>query len=325
MTFNELKAFLLSQMKMSHIYQPVMVKTLLERNGTASDRDIAIEIAKYDQSQIEYYQNVTNKMVGRVLLNHKVVSKKKKDFFIEEFGTLSSAQIEELISICDYKLDDYVMKRGERIWQHRSTNREPISGSIRYQVLKRAEFRCELCGISAKEKALEVDHIVPRNLGGENSINNYQALCYSCNAMKRDKDSTDFRLNSVKYDQRDFDCPLCNKDKKKVISENNLAYLIYYDHPLTNLHSILIPKRHFSDFFNITQPELNAINALMSMAKEKILDCDKNISGFNIGINTGSIEGQKVCHCHTHLIPRRDGDKISTNTTLSIVPQSIQL
>ena len=41
-----------------------------------------------------------------------------------------------------------------------------IPGTLRYEILKRAKFRCELCGISADEKALEVDHIVPRNRGG---------------------------------------------------------------------------------------------------------------------------------------------------------------
>ena len=50
------------------------------------------------------------------------------------------------------------------------------------------------------EKALEVDHIVPKNLGGVDDISNYQALCYTCNAQKRDRDSTDFRGLDTKYE-----------------------------------------------------------------------------------------------------------------------------
>src|SRR5687768_8179907 len=61
-----------------------------------------------------------------------------------------------------------------------------------YEVLKAAKFRCELCGVSAEERALQVDHIVPRNHGASDEIVNLQALCYICNAMKGDKDSTDF-------------------------------------------------------------------------------------------------------------------------------------
>jgi ATP adenylyltransferase len=51
-----------------------------------------------------------------------------------------------------------------------------ISGTIRYEVLKAARFRCELCGISADIKALEVDHIIPRNKGGSDDPSNFRAL-----------------------------------------------------------------------------------------------------------------------------------------------------
>ena len=35
---------------------------------------------------------------------------------------------------------------------------------------------------------------------------------------------------------------------------------------------------------------------------------DVTITGFNIGLNAGESAGQTVFYCHTHLIPRRDGD-----------------
>ena len=50
-----------------------------------------------------------------------------------------------------------------------------------------------LCGVSATEVALEVDHIQPRSLGGGGDLGNLQALCYRCNAMKGNQDATDFR------------------------------------------------------------------------------------------------------------------------------------
>ncbi len=114
--------------------------------------------------------------------------------------------------------------------------------SIRYLVLKRASFRCELCGISAEEKALEVDHITPKNLGGEDSINNYQALCYSCNASKKDKDDTDFRGQHDKYNCRDKECLFCKMDKKRIIAESNLAYAIQDKYPVSTGHTLIIQK-----------------------------------------------------------------------------------
>ena len=57
---------------MSHIYQPVMIRKLLETEGQATDLDIANSLLQYDPSQIEYYQSITNNMVGKVLRNHKI-------------------------------------------------------------------------------------------------------------------------------------------------------------------------------------------------------------------------------------------------------------
>jgi hypothetical protein len=68
---------------------------------------------------------------------------------------------------------------------HRSRHRTPISGSIKVRVLTRARGRCECCGAHEHQRALEVDHIVPRNQGGSDDLSNLQALCFRCNAGKR--------------------------------------------------------------------------------------------------------------------------------------------
>ena len=60
---------------------------------------------------------------------------------------------------------------------HRSGHRTPISGSIKYRVLTRAKGRCECCGAHEHQRALEVDHILPRNQGGSDDLSNLQALC----------------------------------------------------------------------------------------------------------------------------------------------------
>jgi hypothetical protein len=43
----------------------------------------------------------------------------------------------------------------------------------RYEPLKRAGFRCELCGVSADERALDVDHIHPRKHGSTDAAENF--------------------------------------------------------------------------------------------------------------------------------------------------------
>lgn len=321
MNYKEIKLFLNERMRMSHIYQPVMIKKLLDKNGQATDVEIANELLKFDPSQLEYYQNITNNMVGKVLRSHKIVEKNKKVYNLTDFDSLSSEQIEDLRKICEHKIDSYIKKRGDAIWNHRRTNRNTVSGTIRYEVLKRASFRCELCGISADEKALEVDHITPKNAGGEDSINNYQALCYSCNASKRDRDDTDFREMKHAYDCRDSSCLFCTMEKKRVISEDNLSYTIRDKYPVTEGHSLIIPKRHFQNYFEILQPEINSINALIMDTKAALSASDPSISGFNIGINCGQDAGQTIMHTHIHLIPRRKEDVAnSTGGVRNIIP-----
>jgi ATP adenylyltransferase len=47
---------------------------------------------------------------------------------------------------------------------------------------------------------------------------------------------------------------------------------------------------------------------LLEQAKERILDRDSTVTGFNVRINDGKDAGQTIIHCHIHLIPRRKGD-----------------
>ena len=65
-------------MRMSHIYQPVMILELLKRNGLANKRDIAEAILSYDESQKEYYEKITTSMVGKVLTKNNNITSKKK-------------------------------------------------------------------------------------------------------------------------------------------------------------------------------------------------------------------------------------------------------
>ena len=282
--------------------------TLLKEGGVASIENLSKKLLIEDKSQQEYYGNITRNMVGRVLNNHGIVQKDGKIFKLRDYETYTEDQRIELIQICQEKLNEYIEKRGKRIFEHRRKSAGYISGSIRYNVLKDAKFRCELCGVSADTKALEVDHIIPRNKGGTDDISNLQALCYSCNAMKRDKDSTDFRKVKESYEVREEGCLFCEIQKERILDEDNLFYVIRDGFPVTDLHTLVIPKRHVETYFDLYQPELNSCNRMIQKFKQQIEKEDVSVKGFNIGINNGEVSGQTIFHCHIHLIPRREGD-----------------
>ena len=103
-------------------------------------------------------------------------------------------------------------------------------------------------------------------------------------------------------------CDLQLNDRQRIIAENALTYAIRDGFPVTEGHTLFIPKRHTLDYFGLVASEVNAINALMADQKATLQETDSTIDGFNIGMNCGETAGQSVFHCHVHLIPRRKGD-----------------
>ncbi len=317
MTPEHLKDYVRNRMRkhMAHIYQPVMLREIIEQGGEASVEDIAKALLSYDQSEIEYYSGRTKEMVGTVLVNNGVVEKVKNGRRVVGFRLLADAMDEQqkslIIAECDNAVREYIDKHGAAIWEHRTNDSGYVPGSIRYQVLKRASYRCELCGVHEAQAALHVDHIIPRSKGGKDDVANFQALCITCNTNKRDTDDTDFRGIAESYSDRDRDCIFCNLPSDRIVAENELCFAIRDAFPVTDEHTLIIPKRHVSDYFDLYQPERNAIDALMKEQRELLTSNDRSISGFNVGINAGASAGQTVFHVHVHLIPRRDGDVAS--------------
>ena len=103
-------------------------------------------------------------------------------------------------------------------------------------------------------------------------------------------------------------CIFCKIRKEELQFENQLAYSSIDSYPVSEFHSLIVPKRHIETYFELTNEEIQACNELILKTKEKILKQDSSVKGFNIGTNVGKSAGQSIMHCHIHLIPRREGD-----------------
>lgn len=103
-------------------------------------------------------------------------------------------------------------------------------------------------------------------------------------------------------------CVFCQNGTNRIIDETELSHVIYDNFPVSNLHTLIIPNRHVSDFFELYQPEIDDLFELLKKHKNRISSMDNNVTGFNVGINIGKDAGQTVMHCHIHLIPRRNND-----------------
>ncbi|WP_345987266.1 HIT family protein [Sulfurimonas sp. HSL1-2] len=105
-----------------------------------------------------------------------------------------------------------------------------------------------------------------------------------------------------------MNCIFCHLPEASVIDSNALAVAFYDKYPVTAYHTLIVPRRHVADYFELTQEEIAAMHALLQRQKVRLLAQDGTISGFNIGINVGADAGQTIFHVHMHLIPRRRGD-----------------
>ena len=102
-------------------------------------------------------------------------------------------------------------------------------------------------------------------------------------------------------------CDIVRENNARIINQNNLAIVIRDGYPISEGHTLVIPKRHISSFFEVTEEEQKAILKLINQEKEK-LDLEFSPDAYNIGINDGEAAGQTVPHLHIHLIPRYQGD-----------------
>jgi ATP adenylyltransferase len=96
--------------------------------------------------------------------------------------------------------------------------------------------------------------------------------------------------------------------KKEVVYENDFFYATRDSYPVTKLHTLVIPKRHFQSYFDMNNDEIKSINIVLNEQRKEIVKLDSSVTAFNIGINDGKDAGQSIYHLHVHLIPRRQGD-----------------
>jgi diadenosine tetraphosphate (Ap4A) HIT family hydrolase len=105
------------------------------------------------------------------------------------------------------------------------------------------------------------------------------------------------------------DCIFCKAPKdRQILLENDLCLAFLDAYPVTEGHTLVIPKRHVYDYFSMLDLERTAANDLLLVRRKQLLDSDPSIKGFNVGTNSGEAAGQTIGHAHIHLIPRRIGD-----------------
>lgn len=90
---------------------------------------------------------------------------------------------------------------------------------------------------------------------------------------------------------------------KEIILENQSAFAIVDGYPLSQGHTLVVPKMQVSSIFELHENDY--LNCFRLVAEVKYYLTKKyDCNDFNIGINNGELAGQTVDHAHIHIIPR---------------------
>ena len=100
---------------------------------------------------------------------------------------------------------------------------------------------------------------------------------------------------------------LIGEETRELIVETATVFSFYDKFPVSKGHSLIVPKRLASNYFDLTLKEQTACWIVANKVKS-ILQEKYHPDGFNVGININEDAGQTISHCHIHVIPRYKGD-----------------
>ena len=117
-------------------------------------------------------------------------------------------------------------------------------------------------------------------------------------------------------------CVFCNIVLKEIpasyVFENEKILAFMDIRPVTEGHTLVIPKTHYENIFELTddiiEPIFKAVKKVAYAVKEGV-----NAEGITIFQQNGKAAGQDVFHFHVHVIPRYKDKKLPKLNELSTV------
>lgn len=107
------------------------------------------------------------------------------------------------------------------------------------------------------------------------------------------------------------DCIFCKIAKGEAKSwkvyENETVYAFLDINPISKFHTLVIPKKHYKDIFEIPEEELKEVISIVKKLAQRFKD-KLGIENVQILNNNGKAGQQDVFHIHYHIIPRRKND-----------------
>lgn len=109
------------------------------------------------------------------------------------------------------------------------------------------------------------------------------------------------------------DCVFCKMVAGQIpvtkIYEDEVVLVFLDIGPVSDGHTLLIPKQHFEKLHDCPPQLLAQIASVLGEISRAVADA-MNSDGYNVLCNNGRAAGQLVEHLHFHIIPRNAGDGV---------------
>jgi histidine triad (HIT) family protein len=124
------------------------------------------------------------------------------------------------------------------------------------------------------------------------------------------------------FDESCIFCKIVQKQAPSSIIYEDETVMAFLDiRPLNMGHTLVIPKAHYVDIFDIPQTLLSQIHKIVKQVSSPVKEAT-NADGISIIQQNGKAAGQDIFHIHVHVVPRFEGQKLPPFHELKEVERS---
>lgn len=120
----------------------------------------------------------------------------------------------------------------------------------------------------------------------------------------------------MSFDASCIFCKIVRKQAPASIIYEDETVIVFLDiRPLNEGHTLVIPKKHYVDIFDIPEKQLSQVHKVakqVSLAVKKATNAD----GISIIQQNGKAAAQDIFHLHVHVVPRFEGQKLPSFSAL---------
>jgi histidine triad (HIT) family protein len=124
------------------------------------------------------------------------------------------------------------------------------------------------------------------------------------------------------FDESCIFCKIVRKQAPASIIYEDATVMAFIDiRPLNIGHSLVIPKAHYVDIYEIQENELSNVHKVTKQIAIAIKKATK-ADGISIIQQNGKAAGQDIFHLHVHVVPRFEGQKLPRFSSLKEVERA---